>query len=68
MIVVDELKLNKFREVSIPKNKDLFSRIGSRSVPVIDGQVANFSNPSLMPDDMLEDFLSDKQMPADLDV
>lgn len=44
MICSKRLKLNKFRMVSIPSNKDLFMRIGRRNVPMVDGQVASFSN------------------------
>lgn len=67
MIVVEKLKLNKFRAVSIPSNKDLFERIGPRNIPITDGQVANFSDPALMPNDMLEDFITEKQIPSDFD-
>lgn len=34
MIVIDALKLNKFKEVSVPRNKDLYARVGGR-VPSI---------------------------------
>lgn len=30
MIVIDALKLNKFKEVSVPRNKDLYARVGGR--------------------------------------
>ena len=34
MFIVEKLKLNKFRECSIPKPCDYFKRLGSRSLPV----------------------------------
>lgn len=30
MFVVDELKLNKHKVVSVPRNKDLYARVGGR--------------------------------------
>lgn len=30
MKVIDKLKLNKFIPVSVPRNKDLYSRVGGR--------------------------------------
>lgn len=30
MKVIDSLKLNKFKNVSVPRNKDLYSRVGGR--------------------------------------
>lgn len=30
MKVVDSLKLNKFKPVSVPRNRDLFARVGGR--------------------------------------
>lgn len=30
MIVIDALKLNKFKNVSVPRNKDLYARVGGR--------------------------------------
>lgn len=30
MKVIDALKLNKFKNVSVPRNKDLYSRVGGR--------------------------------------
>lgn len=45
MFVIDKLKLNRFRAVKCPKNKDLFERVGLRPVQeMADGQVASFSN------------------------
>lgn len=45
MFVIPKLKLNKFRVVSIPKNRDLFLRVGSRILPKMeDGQVAHYGN------------------------
>lgn len=30
MIVIDDLQLNKFKVVSVPRNKDLYARVGGR--------------------------------------
>lgn len=44
MIVQEKKKLNKFKQVRIPRNKDLFARIGGRDIPMHqDGQVADFN-------------------------
>lgn len=64
MICSKRLKLNKFRMVSIPSNKDLFMRIGRRNVPMVDGQVASFSNGTMEELANLEaQLLKDNQMP-----
>lgn len=65
MIVVEELKLNKFRHVSIPSNKDLFMRVGLRPLPdMADGQTAVFANGVMEEIDALEaQLLRDSQMP-----
>lgn len=65
MIVIERLKLNKFRAVSIPKNKDLFMRVGIRPIPdMADGQVASFTNGVLDEMDCLEaQVIRDKDMP-----
>lgn len=64
MICSKRLKLNKFRMVSIPSNKDLFMRIGRRNVPMTDGQVASFSNGTMEELSNLEaQLLKDNQMP-----
>lgn len=34
MKVVEKLKLNKFQPVSVPRNRDLFERVGGRVPPV----------------------------------
>lgn len=68
MIVVPKLKLNKFRAVSIPSNKDLYERIGPRNIPVSDGQVANFHLNAMSSEDVLEQYLTDKQMPLDTEI
>ena len=68
MIVVKDLKLNKFRNVSIPSNKDLYERIGPRSIKVEDGQVANFNLSGLSTEDQLEDFLAPGKMPIDEEI
>lgn len=67
MFVNPKLKLNKFRMVSIPKNKDLFFRVGKRPIPdMVDGQVANFSNDTMNALSAIEDqYLKDNQMPLD---
>ena len=33
MVIEEKLKLNKFREVSIPKASDMFARLGYRNLP-----------------------------------
>lgn len=33
MFCIESLKLNRYRAVSIPRNKDLFNRVGPRNVP-----------------------------------
>lgn len=68
--VVKRLKLNKFRAVSIPKNKDLFMRIGRRPLPsMADGQVASYNSNTM---DVLSDIeaqiLKENQMPSDTHV
>lgn len=64
MICSKRLKLNKFRMVSIPSNKDLFMRIGRRNVPMVDGQVASFSNGTMEELSNIEaQLLKDDQMP-----
>lgn len=66
MICPKRLKLNQFRMVSIPKPKDLFMRIGRRSMPMQDGQVASFSNGVMEDLDNLEaQYLKESQMPPD---
>lgn len=34
MYVVEKLRLNKYVEVSVPRNKDLFERMGGRVPPL----------------------------------
>lgn len=65
--VIKGLKLNKFRVVSIPKNKDLFLRVGSRPIPKMeDGQVANYTNGGLEAlDEMEAQLIKQSQMPID---
>lgn len=65
MIVIERLKLNKFRPVSIPKNKDLFMRVGTRPIPdMADGQVASFTNGVMDEMDSFEaQVIRDKDMP-----
>lgn len=64
-VVIKKLKLNKFRVVSIPKNKDLFMRVGERPLPKMeDGQVANYTNGGLEAlDEMEAQLLKASQMP-----
>lgn len=35
MIVIDELKLNGFKRVTLPKGRDLMARIGKRNVSYV---------------------------------
>ena len=64
MICCKRLKLNKFRLVSIPKNKDLFLRCGRRASPITDGQTAMYAN-GVMEDlsNIEAQLLNDNQMP-----
>lgn len=73
MIVNVKKKLNRFKNVRIPRNKDLFARIGGRNIPMHqDGQVADFNT---RPVDILSSQLADyesqmlrkSQMPSDTD-
>lgn len=70
MIVIDKLKFNKFKQVSIPRNKDLFQRVGNRNLPEIqDGQIATFSNGTMEElSNMESTLLNEKQMPLDTDI
>lgn len=65
--VVSKKKLNKFRNVSIPSNKDLFFRVGKRPLPKMeDGQVASFSGSTMDSiDDAMSQLLKPGQMPID---
>lgn len=65
MICVSRLKLNKFRLVSIPSNKDIFERVGQRVLPEMqDGQVAQFANGVMDEIDIAEaQLIKDSQMP-----
>lgn len=64
--VIAKKKLNKFRNVSIPSNKDLFFRVGKRPFPKVDyGQVANFSGSTMdLVDDAMTQLLKPNQMPV----
>ena len=68
-ICVKRLKLNKFRMVSIPSNKDLFLRIGKRALPPMqDGQVAMYANGTMEELANTEaQILKPNQMPLALD-
>lgn len=63
--VIAKKKLNKFRNVSIPSNKDLFFRVGKRPLPKMeDGQVASFSGSTMdLVDDAMTQLLKPGQMP-----
>lgn len=65
MFVIDRLKLNRFRAVKCPKNKDLFERVGLRPVKeMADGQVASFTNGTMEAIDAAEAYLiRESQMP-----
>lgn len=66
-MVCKKMKLNKFRQVSLPSNKDLFMRVGKRQLPDMqDGQVANFNTDTMSSLTSLEaQYLKDSQMPLD---
>lgn len=69
MFVVEKLRLNCFRNVSIPSAKDMFLRMGLRNQPMSDGQVADFSSSTMDQLDNLESqLLKDSQIPPDLEI
>lgn len=67
--VIKKKQLNRFRNVSIPSNKDLFFRVGKRPLPnMVDGQVASFDNSTMNQiDNAMETLLNSNQMPLDSD-
>lgn len=69
MIVHDKLKINTFREVSVPSNKDLFMRVGLRPLPeMADGQVAEFTNGAIDELDAAQAYvIKESQMPLSND-
>lgn len=73
MIVSDKKKLNIFQQRSIPRNKDLFARVGAREIPMHeDGQVADFNGRLIDSlagsiSDFETQMLRDNQMPSDTD-
>lgn len=73
MKVIDKLKLNKFLPVSIPKNRDLYARVGGR-VPELGtgGFTAEYGKDKMQlladSESALEaEMLKDCQMPSDTD-
>lgn len=73
MIVSEKKKLNKFQQRCIPRNKDLFARVGSREMPMHDeGQTADF-NGRLIDNlagsiaDFETQMLRERHMPLDTD-
>ena len=70
MFCISRLKLNKFRQVSIPSNKDLFMRVGMRSLPkMADGQTFTATNGTMEELDVYEaQLIKDSQMPLAEDV
>lgn len=65
MFVPKKMRLNSFRVVSIPRNKDLFLRVGSRPITeMADGQVASYTNGEMDTLDSLEaQLIKESQMP-----
>lgn len=65
IIAKKQMKLNRFRQVSVPRNKDLFLRIGKRALPpMADCQVAYTSNGVMQEIDAIEaQFIRSSQMP-----
>ena len=65
-----KMKLNRFRNVSIPSNKDLFFRVGKRPLPnMADGQVANFDGSTMNQiDNVMDTYLKSNQMPLDTQI
>ena len=71
MFVIEKLRLNKFAPVSIPKNRDLYARVGGR-IPSLGtgGFTAEYGKDKMQ---LLADseaaieaqMLKDSQMPAD---
>ena len=70
MIVNPKLKNNKYKAVSLPRNRDLFARVGRRVLPdMADGQVANFASDTMSQLDNVEtQYLRPSQMPSDTKV
>lgn len=66
--VNSKMKLNRFRNVSVPSNKDLFFRVGKRPLPsMVDGQVANFDGSTMNQiDNVMDTYLKSNQMPLDI--
>lgn len=77
MIVHPKKQLNKFEHFRIPRNKDLYARVGNREVPIhSDGQTADFNSRKIdalaKSLDMAEEAyyhqqLKERQMPTDTD-
>lgn len=71
MFVIEKLRLNKFAPVSIPKNRDLYARVGGR-IPSLGtgGFTAEYGKDKMQlladSESALEaQMLKDSQMPAD---
>lgn len=77
MIVHPKKQLNKFEHFRIPRNKDLYARVGNREVPMhSDGHMADFNSRKIdalaKSLDMAEEAyyhqqLKERQMPSDTD-
>lgn len=71
MKVFEKLKLNKFVPVSVPRNRDLYARVGGRIPPIgSDGMTAEIGKSKLdiIADDVAfadAQMLKDNQMPLD---
>lgn len=74
MKVIEKLKLNKFKSVSVPRNRDLYARVGGRVPQLGTGGFTSELGKSKM--DILSDseaaleaqMLKDNQMPLDTQI
>lgn len=74
MKVIEKLKLNKYKPVSVPRNRDLYARVGGRVPQLGTGGFTSELGKSKM--DILSDseaaleaqMLKDNQMPLDTQI
>lgn len=74
MKVIEKLKLNKYKAVSVPRNRDLYARVGGRVPQLGTGGFTSELGKSKM--DILSDseaaleaqMLKDNQMPLDTQI
>lgn len=61
MIIIDELKHNKFENVSVPKAGDLFARVGPRAAASTDYSGEDFLDPSASKLDIVKNISKDTE-------